>query len=95
MGFDHFVNERRPYRCLRDQVVWSTRSPRNRVAWRSIPGYEGLLILRMWQGGRPVVSTANGCSHGGRGDRMEGDPELMCMWVIDLERPPPWYFSIG
>jgi hypothetical protein len=67
-GFDRFINERRSCRCLRGQVVPSTPSLWSRVAWRSTPGNKGLLLHRMWQGGRPIVSAANGYSHGGRGD---------------------------
>jgi hypothetical protein len=67
-GFDCFVNKKRPHRCLRGQVVLSAPSPWSRVAWRSTPGYEGLLLLTMWRGRRPVVSAANGCSHRGSGN---------------------------
>jgi hypothetical protein len=24
-----------------------------------------------------------------------GDPELTCSWVVNAEKPPPWYFSIS
>jgi hypothetical protein len=37
----------------------------------------GVSYLNMWRGGRPAVSTVNGCGHRGRGDGAEGDPELM------------------
>jgi hypothetical protein len=60
---------RGPCRCLRGQVVPSASSPWSWVAWRSTPGYEGLFLLRMWPGRRPVVSVVNGCGHGGTGDR--------------------------
>jgi hypothetical protein len=67
-GFDRFVNERRPCKCLQGQVVMSAPSPWSWAGWRSTPRYEGLMVLRMWQGGRPIVSVVNDCGHGGRGD---------------------------
>jgi hypothetical protein len=67
-GFYCFINERQLCRCLQGQVVKSAPSPRSRAARRSTPRYVELLLFRMWRGGRPVVSIANGCGHGGRGD---------------------------
>jgi hypothetical protein len=32
--------------------------------------HRGSPYLRIWQGERPILSTTNGCEHGGKGDRI-------------------------
>jgi hypothetical protein len=81
MRSDHAYVSRAKLSCL-------PPSSQHRVAWSSTPRYKGLLLLRMWQGGRPVIV----CSERQRSQRLrrrvEGDLEIACPWTTGVERPP-------
>jgi hypothetical protein len=49
-----FTNEKRLCGCLWGQVVSSALLSRNWVAQRSTPGCEGLFLVKIQRGGRPV-----------------------------------------